>query len=509
MVFRDARGFELLASAAESRELDRRTIEEVGIPGRVLMELAGAGTVEAVVQRTGGRAGKAVVLCGGGQNGGDGYVIARHLADRGWSVRCVAASDPERLSGDARANHGIWVARGGRLELARARVGGAVGHALGHADVIVDALFGTGLSRPIEGPAAALIDEANQARHGLRVAVDLPSGLPADGATPEGVVFQAAMTATFGLAKPGLHHAAGAPWAGEVVVVGIALPRPLVDAVAPRWRLADEASVAGLLPRRDAAAHKGHSGHVGVVGGFAGKEGAAVLASLGALRGGAGLVTWNHVGEGSGVERPPELMFHSIEEGLDARSTVIVIGPGLGQDADARRALELALSSGRMLVMDADALNLWAASRGDAGLPSDTVLTPHPTEAARLLGVETAEVQRDRGAAAARLCERHGATVVLKGARTVVATPGRPSVIVPISEPVLAAAGTGDVLAGLIGALRAQGLDAHDAAVAGAFVHGLAGRRLGMRHPDGGVLASEVADAVAEVRGELSLGWHP
>jgi hydroxyethylthiazole kinase-like uncharacterized protein yjeF len=509
MLFRDASGFQLLATAAEARELDRRTIEEVGIPGRVLMELAGAGTVEAIAARTGGRTGKAVVLCGGGQNGGDGYVIARHLADRGWRVRCVTPYEPERLTGDARANHAIWVARGGELKVLANAVSGSVGHALGHADLIVDALYGTGLTRPVEGAAAALVEEANSARHGLKVAVDLPSGLPADGREPEGPVFRADFTATYGLAKPGLFHAAGAPWVGEVVVVGIALPRPVVDAVAPSWRVADESAVAALLPRRGAAAHKGSSGHVGIIGGFDGKEGAAVLAGLGALRGGAGLATWSRPTTGDdAVARPPELMVSDLRDGLDPRPNVLVVGPGLGTDAIAARALGLALGSTRPLVLDADALNLWAADSERRALPPGTVLTPHPAEAGRLLATETADVQADRGAAATRLAKMTGAIVVLKGARTVVAAPGSPSVIIPISEPVLAAAGTGDVLAGLIGALRAQGLAPTDAAVCGALVHGLAGRRLAATRPAGGVLASEVATAAAEVLGDLRRGWH-
>jgi hydroxyethylthiazole kinase-like uncharacterized protein yjeF len=509
MIFRDAAGFEMLGTAAESRELDRRTIEEVGIPGRVLMELAGAGTVEAIAARVGGAVGKAVVLCGGGQNGGDGYVIARHLDDRGWRVRCVSVVDPAGLTADAAANHGIWRARGGELKVLADGVSGSVGHALGHADLVVDALFGTGLTRAVEGAAAALIAEANAARHGLKVAVDLPSGLLADGRLAGGAVFRADLTATYGLAKPGLHHAAGAPWAGEVRVVGIGLPRVAVAEVARTWRVADEGAVAARLPRRDAAAHKGSSGHVGIIGGFEGKEGAAVLAGAGALRGGAGLVTWCRPGgAASGVERPPELMASDLAEGLPERVEVCVVGPGLGQGADGRSALGLALASGRRLVVDADALNLWAQRQSGARLPAGTVITPHPAEAGRLLGTDAARVQEDRGGAAVELARLTGAVVVLKGARTVVAAPDGPSVIIPISEPVLAAAGTGDVLAGVVAALLAQGLDSMDAAVCGAFLHGLAGRRLAAMRPAGGVLASEVAGAVAEVMGELRLGWH-
>ncbi|TNF22401.1 MAG: NAD(P)H-hydrate epimerase, partial [Deltaproteobacteria bacterium] len=354
--FRDARGFELLATADEVREMDRRTIVDLGLPGRVLMELAGAGTAEALVARLGGVAGKAVVLCGGGNNGGDGYVVARHLVDRGWEVVCIATRAGEDLKGDAKANHDLWVALGGEVRLARDKATASMRHAIGHANAVVDALFGTGLGRAIEGPAAELIAMANDATHGLKVAVDVPSGVEATTGRALGTPFRADLTATFGVAKAGLYTGAGASYAGEVVVVGIAFPRAVVDAVGASYRRATAEGIAARLPERPRDGHKGTFGHVGVIGGFSGKEGAGQLAGRAALRVGVGLSTWATPNEAPA--RAPELMHHDLRVGLPPRPEVLVVGPGMGADEVGARWLDEALRDGRRLVLDADALNL-------------------------------------------------------------------------------------------------------------------------------------------------------
>ena len=511
----DPFGLRFVGRAAEVREMDRRTIEELGIPGVVLMELAGAGTAEAIFDRTGGRAGGAVVLCGGGNNGGDGYVIARHLRDAGWRVRCLATTGPATLRGDAAHNHGLLARLGGQIDVIRAGAEARWGSELAAADVVVDALFGTGLDRAVGGVPRALIELASEVTRGLRVAVDIPSGVHADTGEVLGVAFAADVTATFALPKPGLLLHPGAAHAGEVVVVPIALPRDVLDAVGPSVRLADDAAVARMLPRRggggggagDSHSHKGSFGHVGVIGGFASKEGAGVLACLGALRAGAGLVTWCTPTATTGLERPPEVMHHALAQGLPERPTVFVVGPGLGTDAAAETALREALAADRPTVVDADGLSLLAAGGAPSGGSAPRVWTPHPGEAARLLGVSVPDVQRDRLGAARRLVEAAGATVVLKGARTVVAEPGRPAVIIPAGDPTLAAGGTGDVLAGVVAALLAQGCPAFEAAVAGAYVHGLAGERAGCERARRGALASEVAGLVPLVMHELLAGW--
>lgn len=502
-----------LARAAEVRAMDAATIDgsglgaaQLGMPGRVLMELAGANTAALITARTGRRPGKAVVLCGAGNNGGDGYVIARHLTDAGWTVRCLALRAPEDLTGDAAPNAALFAAMGGEIRVVGDKVTARMRNWLQHANVVVDAIFGTGLVRPVEGPAADLLTEANAASHGLKVAVDVPSGVCADNGAVLGVAFRADLTATYGLAKVGLYLHPGEAHAGEVEVVTIGLPRPVVEAVGASARLAEAAWIAAMLPDRPADGHKGTFGHVGVVGGLSGREGAAILAALGALRGGAGLVTWNRPRpEAVTVLRPTEVMAHDASDGLDPRSDVLCVGPGLGTDDDARELLALALASGRPLVLDADALNIVAGS--EAPVPKESVLTPHPAEAARLLRTTTVDVQASRLDAAEALARSTGATIVLKGASTVIASPATPSVIVPISAPALATGGTGDVLAGLVAALLGQGLSPRDAAVVGVWVHARAGLRAGTDRGHQGSLASEIAAEIPSVVGSLRSGW--
>ncbi len=501
---RDARGFELLALPAQVREMDRRTIEDLAVPGRVLMELAGAGAAREIMARTGGVPGRALALCGGGNNGGDGYVIARHLRDAGWRVQCVAAAPTERLGGEARANFRLWERLGG-VTLNAADEAAELPARMGHADVIVDALFGTGLSRGVEGAAAALIEMANGVTRPLKVAVDVPSGVHAGTGAALGVALRADVTTTFGVSKVGLHQGGGASLAGDVVVVTIGLPREVVEEVGAVARLANPEAVAALLPSRAADGHKGSYGHVAILGGFAGKGGAARLAARGALRVGAGLVTW--ATPGAPPSRDAEVMHHDLDEGLDPRATVFVVGPGLGTDAVAGAVLDGALADPRPKVLDADGLNLLAARDERGGRVAGQVLTPHPREASRLLGCSVADVQRDRLAAARVLVDRFGAVVVLKGARTVVAAPGEAPVLFELPAPALSQGGTGDVLAGAIGGLVAQGAAPFEAALAAVWIHAQAGRLRGAGRADRGVLASEIADALPEVIDALVDAW--
>ncbi|MFT7578519.1 MAG: hydroxyethylthiazole kinase-like uncharacterized protein yjeF [Myxococcota bacterium] len=514
---RDAHGLTLLMTTSEVREVDRLTIAGKpgvwpGIPGRVLMELAGAGTARLILDRVGGRLGKAVVLCGAGNNGGDGYVVARHLHDAGWTVRCIATHAADTLQGDAAANHAIWLGLGGELRYAVKGATAAMRNWIGHATVVVDALFGTGLSRPIdaESPAAALIGMANAASHGLKVAADIPSGI--DGSTGQrlGVVaFRADLTATYGVAKTGLLASPGADDAGELIVVPLAFPSAVIQSVGASARLITGDVVAGWLPRREPTGHKGTFGHVGVVGGFAGKEGAACLTARGALRGGAGLTTWvvPATEEAQTDLRDAEVMLDRLADGLAARPTVWVIGPGLGQDTAASELLNKVLADHRPVVVDADALNLLATQSAPKLTEQSRVLTPHPLEAARLLGQTAAAINADRYAAMDALVAKFNAVVVLKGARTLVGAPSTPTVVVDIVEPTLAVGGSGDVLSGIIAALLAQGADAWKAAVCGVYLHGLAGRHAGQASAQRGVLASEIADAVPTSVQSLLAGW--
>ena len=507
----DAEGLELLASQDEARRMDQHAItggwapDAPPMPGRLLMELAGRGAAQLIRERAGGLPGKAVVLCGPGNNGGDGWVVARHLHAAGWTVRCIALGEPA-VGGDAAVNRALWKALGGEIRVAERGATARMKNWLGHANTIVDGLFGTGLRRPLEGAATELIEAANEAEHGLRVALDLPSGLETDTGEVLGAAFRADLTVTFGVKKLGLYLGRGPDFAGEIACVDIAWPAPVVTAGSASARLASATAMRPLVPARPADGHKGTFGHVGVIGGFPGTEGAAVLAAIGALRSGAGLVTWSAPEVPEAILRPPEIMRHGFADGLPPRPNALVVGPGLGLHADAERAVTLALVDPRPAVWDADALNLVARQGVPAALAGGRVLTPHPLEAARLLGSDAAAVQADRLGCATRLAQASKAVVILKGRNPIVAAPGAAPVIFDLPEPTLAVGGSGDVLAGLVGGLLAQGLTPRAAALLAVYVHGRAGIDRGLGQAQRGALASEIADAVPSMLERLSTG---
>ncbi len=485
-----------LLTREASRAIDRAAID-AGVPGVILMENAGRGAADALLARFGDRLGRVVIVGGTGQNGGDAWVIARRLIAHGVRSRAWLAGARDRVEGDARINLRALEAVGGAAE--ELGEGGAA-EALEGATLIVDGLFGTGLDRPIEGWRRALV-EAMAASDAPVVALDLPSGIDADTGAVLGAVAPAAMTVTFAAHKRGLWQGAGRAAAGDVVCVDIGVPPPPAHD-----RLLSLSDAARGLPARRWDAHKGTAGHVLVLGGSAGKTGAARLSARGALRGGAGLVTIAIDAAGqAGLDAAvlevmtaplgddPEADARALAEGKGA----CVLGPGFGLAAD-RRALALALARSlpTPTVLDADALTALA----DVGLEAlqgapRRVLTPHPGEAGRLLGVSAAEVQADRYAAAAAIAERSGQVAVLKGAGTIVAEPGRLAVC-PLGHPALGVAGTGDVLAGAIAAALAAGGPAFEAACAAVLLHAHAGE-LAAR-ADRGLLASEVADRLPD-----------
>jgi NAD(P)H-hydrate epimerase len=479
-----------LYTAEQVRELDRRAIEEFGIPGYELMTRAGQATLDALRAHW-PRAQSLTVLCGPGNNGGDGYVVARAAQAAGLRVRVIALADPQRLAGDARRACDDFVASGGRCE--------PWAHALPDGEVIVDALYGTGLVRDVTGDAAALIAAANASRRPT-VAVDIPSGLHADSGAVLGIATRATLTVTFIGRKLGLYLGAGPEQCGRIVFEALEVPAATYARAEPGARLLDEQDVLQVLPRRGRAAHKGDHGHVLVIGGGRGMPGAARLAGEAALRAGAGLVTLavHPDNVGCGAARP-ELMCAAARTADDvaaplARATVVAIGPGLGQDDWARSLLEAAIASGRPLVIDADALNLIAAApRALDGW----VLTPHPGEAARLLGCTSAEIQSDRLRAVRELQRRYRGTIVLKGAGSIVAGPaGATPAICDRGNPGMAAAGMGDVLTGVVAGIAAQCGDLGLAARAAVLVHAQAGD-LAAAHGERGLLASDV---IAQVR---------
>jgi len=507
-----------LVTAAEMRALDRFTIETLGVPGDLLMELAGAAVArEAERLRTGDA--PVWVACGAGNNGGDGLVAARHLHLRGVPVRVWPVVEPSGLRGDVAANWKRAQEAGVAIAPARGRpeAGG----------LLVDAIFGTGLARAVEGAPAAAIRRIRELQPRCRVlAVDLPSGVDADTGQPRGDAVAADVTLTLGLPKLGLALEPGRSLAGRVCVARIGIADPPTGA-ATHAELWTRAAAARRLPVRPRAGHKGSFGHVLVIAGSEGKTGAAALAALGAARVGAGLVTiacpesTNRTLEAAHTEvmtaPVPELAMHAFGRAsekavleLAAARDVAALGPGVGRAEETRAFVrDVARALAQPLVLDADGLVAFADALAELRLRSaPTVLTPHPGEAALLLGCTPADVNADRPAAARRLAAETGACVVLKGAATVVADRSGTIAVNPTGGPVLATGGTGDVLTGVIAGLLAQGVPARDAAVLGAFLHGAAADRLAEQRGAAGVLASEVAGALPDALRMLRAESH-
>ncbi len=502
--------------AAQMREADRRTIEEIGIPSIVLMEHAGQRVVEAMesaFEDLGQR--RVAVLCGRGNNGGDGFVVARLLRGRGVDPTVFVLGAPDAVRGDARTNLDILGRLGVRvLAVPDAAAWARHGPDLAWHDLIVDAMFGTGLGRPLGGMLQAVVDDVNAARAPV-VSVDLPSGLSADSHQPPGPAVRAAVTVTLGAPKIPLVLPPGDTRAGELVVADIGIPADIIDeAAGPRLELLTPAGVRRLIPGRAGGAHKGDFGHVLIVAGSRGKTGAACLAGIGALRSGAGLVTvatpascLPTVAAGA-----PEYMTLPLAETagglvsgealaavLDARCDAIAVGPGLGTGAGATRLVHGLLErAGVPLVLDADALNVCAdaPSRLDRQGGPDVILTPHPGEMARLCGRSAAEVQADRLGTARRFATERRAHVVLKGARTLVAGPDGAVHVNRTGNPGMATGGTGDVLAGVVAAWLGQLGDASAACRAGVYLHGLAGDLAAASGGEAALTASDLAAAL-------------
>lgn len=487
---------EPLVTAAEIREMDRQTIEDLGLPGVVLMENAGRAVTAAVLRELaavapGVGAGPVAILCGGGNNGGDGFVVARQLHQAGVRAAVYLAKEPAELKGDAAVN--LAVLRRLPVPIHPVRDDEDVQrHAddIGRAPVIVDALLGTGLGSDVRGLYRALLELAN-ASAGRRVAVDVPSGVHSDDGRVLGAAFRADVTVTFAAAKLGLLLHPGAEHAGAVVVADIGIPPQVVTAVAPRADRLTWGEVRAALPARPRTGHKGTFGHCLVVAGSPGKGGAALLAGRAALVAGAGLVTvaTDRAVQGHLEGREPALMVEWLRETAEAAADeprlasllagrrAVVVGPGLGASAATAALVRDVLRGAEgPVVIDADGLNVLADEPGAvASAAVSVLLTPHPGELGRLLGCSAADVQRDRVGAARRLAARENAVVVLKGAHTLVVTPDGHVGVNPTGNPGMGSAGTGDVLAGLLGGLLAQGLPAVTAARVGVYLHGAAG----------------------------------
>ncbi len=509
-----------LLNAEQMRELDRRTIEEIGVPGVVLMENAGRGAAESMARHFAGRfPGPVLVLAGKGNNGGDGYVIARHLANWGWQVRTLVLADRDTIGGDAAINLTALINCGGDVgfvagtEALQAELDGHCSPAL-----LVDALLGTGLASDVKGLYALAIDWIN-ASPAPAVAVDIPSGVDASTGRILGRAVEAELTITFAFAKLGhvLHPAA--QLTGQLDTLDIGIPRSLTDAAGAEHLLVEASEAAALLPRRPVTGHKGTFGHLLVVAGAIGKTGAATLTAEGGLRSGAGLVTAvcprsvHHILEiklTEAMTAPLDdvagaLSLQALEQvrNLWDGKQALALGPGLGLAAEtAALVRHLVRECPIPLVLDADGINALGAKpdmlKERAGRA--TILTPHPGEMARLLGISVAEVERDRIACARSFARSHQVVLVLKGARTVTAFADGRIRINASGHQGMASGGMGDVLTGLIGGLLAQGLSAEAAAVLGVYLHGCAADRLRPRLGAAGMTAGDLVQELPAAR---------
>jgi len=501
-----------VATAAEMRRIDRAALETYGLPGAVLMENAGLRVVGEIRRRLRGLAGRrVVVLAGPGNNGGDGFVIARHLRQAGAFVRVYRLPGTKDDTGETAVNLAVLDRMGLSVLSAHDEVNRTgLAQELAGADTVVDALLGTGLRGKPEAAFARLIEEVN-ARARTVIAVDVPSGLDADTGAVRSSCIRATSTVTFALPKPGLLLYPGADYVGDLVVADISIPSALTEGI--ELSLTTPTLVQRLLPVRGRDTHKGDYGRTLVIAGARGYVGAAVLAATGALRIGSGLVTLALPAslQATAAGKLTEVMTQGLSETtagalsgtafpaiaeLAAAARALAVGPGLTTQPETvglirRIVTELAGPK----VLDADALNAIAADISvlrEAKAP--VILTPHGGEMARLLGCTASEVQADRLGVARRAARDWQAIVVLKGARTIIAAPGGETYINPTGNPGMATGGSGDVLTGIIAGLLAQGLEPLPATVAGVYLHGCAGDRAAAARGEMGLAAGDLPD---------------
>ncbi|MGI9559161.1 MAG: NAD(P)H-hydrate dehydratase [Thermodesulfobacteriota bacterium] len=494
------------ATREEIREIDRACVEEHGISVNVLMENAGR-AVCAAAERKFPEARKIAVICGGGNNGGDGFVSARHLAAKGKEVSVYTSRKIGEYTGQPLEN--LNSARGSGIAVVE--IDGDSSK-IAPCDLIVDALLGIGLESAVREADSKLIDFINGANIPV-LSVDIPSGIDSNTGAVFGNAVSADATVTFVAPKLGISVYPGAGHAGEIFVAGITSPKILEEKI--RCEIATFETCAGIVRPRAEDSHKGTYGHTLVLAGSTGKSGAAILASEAAVRSGAGLVTLgvpegiHHVAEQKTSEAMTEPLGEtdgcfgaaSAERAIEILNgkSSLVIGPGLSVSENTAEFFKRVTAACEVpLVIDADGLNILAENRDIFDtIRADAVLTPHPAEMARLCGKTTAGVQADRITAAGEFASKTGCLVVLKGARTVTALPGGGIYINPTGNPAMASGGMGDVLAGIIGGLLAQGYSPREACVAGVFVHGLSGDMMAEQSGGMAVRAGEVSEGLA------------
>jgi ADP-dependent NAD(P)H-hydrate dehydratase / NAD(P)H-hydrate epimerase len=517
----------LLVTASEMRELDRRAIQDLGIPSLVLMENAGRTTYQILRREFPVIQGEVAVVAGRGNNGGDGFVVARYLANAGIPGAVFLLGQRDQVGGDARVNLDILSHLGVEIkEVFTDADLNPVIHRLAKAGLIVDALLGTGLNSPVEGLMAALIERLNHLRAPV-LAVDIPTGLSSDTGEVLGVALKAQVTVTFGWPKLGQIMPPGRDYVGRLWQVDISIP-PSLAQEAP-LALAQAQDLRGLLPARSFASNKGTYGHLLVLAGSEGKTGAATLSSEAALRAGAGLVTLGipaslndilevkltevmtvPLPEVVGIRALGKTALAPIKDFLGEKFT-LAIGPGLGTHPETRELVcRLVHDLPHPMVIDADGVNNLSADTSCLeGAAGPRILTPHPGEMARLVRLSVAEVQARRLDIARETAARFGITLVLKGAQTLVAAPDGRVSLNPTGNPALASGGTGDVLTGLIGGFLAQGLTPWDAARLGVYLHGLAADIFVSRHGPRGMIAGDLLRIFPDVLDQFIQGLIP
>lgn len=513
-----------LVKASEMQEMDRMTIRELGIPGVVLMENAARGATKIFLDHFDHDEGEdVVVLCGRGNNGGDGYVMARYLHEAGLNVKVFVLSDLGKISGDALINLEIIQ----RMNLEIKEVPGpeaweACRQAITECDYIIDGILGIGLNSPVRGFYRQIIEEANASEKPI-MAIDIPSGLHADTGQIMGVAIKAALTVTFGFPKPGQVVFPGAGLVGRLAGVDIGIPEMVSNRIPARCHMIEPRDFRPLLNAEKLDIHKGNRGHLLILAGSTGKTGAATLTALGALRAGAGLVTvgvpesLNPIFENKLTEAMtvplPETPEGSLSLGAEKEieklwdgKTALAIGPGLSANKETVNLVRQIVKRCPLpMVIDADGLNALSGEMEALGQCKErAILTPHPGEMGRLTGLDTSSIQSNRIGTAAQFVTEHGCYLVLKGARTIIADPDGKTYVNPTGNPALSSGGSGDVLTGLIGGFLARKWPVVKAALAGVYLHGLAADFLAEEMGQAGILAGELLSVLPGLMGALS-----
>lgn len=518
-----------LVTSSEIQEMDRLTIQEVGIPGAVLMENAARGAARIFLEHFAPpRDSSLVVLCGRGNNGGDGYGVARYLRDAGLRVTVIVLAESDKISGDALLNLRIIRRLGiDILEVHRQEEWAGVQGIIEGCHYIIDGILGTGLNSPVKGFYRHVITEINGLGKPV-TAIDIPSGLSADTGQIMGVAVRADLTVTFGFPKVGQLTFPGAGLVGRLVRVDIGIPRAVSEQIPETHRLTEPRDFRELLAPEPSDIHKGSRGHLLVLAGSVGKTGAATLTCLAALRAGAGLVTLGIPRSLNGImeEKLTEAMTFPLPEttngsiSLKAEEEILrllqgksalALGPGLSTDEETASLIRRIVAAGPVpMVIDADGLNAISQDPGSLGhCRGRTVLTPHPGEMGMLTGFDTARIQADRIGITTDFSRRYGCILLLKGARTLIRGEDGPLYVNPTGNPSLASGGSGDVLTGLIGGFLARGRPPLEAAIAGAYLHGLAADLLAEKRGQVGILAGELLDFIPSVMTSLSGGGWP